>query len=76
MRHDVGVDIYMAMQFAQIENLLNIPTTYFILHTASYYHPENDYSTHNNSILRQMEYIQDLGHEIGIHNDLLTLQIV
>lgn len=76
MRHDVDVDINNAIEMAKLENKLNIPTTYFILHTADYYHPAGDFSTHNNTILSQMLQIQSLGHEIGVHNDLLTLQIV
>jgi hypothetical protein len=76
MRHDVDVDINNALKMAKLEANLGIHTTYFILHTADYYHPKDDYSTHNSTILSQMQYIQNLGHEIGIHNDLLTLQIV
>jgi len=75
IRHDVDADIYTAMNMAKIESNLDIFVTYFILHTAYYYHPSGDFSTHNNTILEKMQYIQELGHEIGIHNDLLSLQL-
>lgn len=76
IKHDIDVDIHSAIILARIEKELNIPTTYFVLHTAKFYHPPKDFATHNDSILAQLQNIKSSGHEIGFHNDLLTLQVV
>ncbi len=76
LRHDVDVAIISAQKMAEIEAQNGVHSTYYILHTASYYHPQNDFEDHNNTVLEQIKKIHGLGHEIGIHNDLITLQVV
>lgn len=65
IRHDVDLDINRALAFARYENKLGIVSTYFLLNTAMYF----DYSQKFLNICKE---IQDLGHSIGFHNDLLT----
>ncbi len=78
IRHDVDHSLESALRMAKIEAKLGIQTTYFILHTAPYYFKVQDGKiVRNESVIDILRTIQDeYGHEIGFHNDLLTLQIV
>jgi len=61
LKHDVDTRLDIALEMAEFEKSQGVKSTYFMLHTADYY---PDYS-----VFRE---IQDLGHEIGFHNDLIT----
>ncbi|MFP4024819.1 MAG: hypothetical protein ACLFVR_09850 [Thiohalospira sp.] len=78
LRHDVDVDLEGALIMAKIENSLNIPSTYYMLHTAKYYsNTSTGKYERNNEILNDFFKIQkDYNCEIGIHNDLVTLEVV
>lgn len=70
MRHDVDDRLDSALAFGRLEHRHGIRSTYFVLHTASYYR-------HDDAFLAALHVLQDeLGHEIGWHNDLLTLQLL
>ena len=66
IRHDVDHDIWTAKKMALIESENNIKSTFFILHTAPYF--RNDLK----QTIKICREIQSLGHEIGLHNDLIT----
>ena len=78
LRHDVDYDIKGALEMAKIEYQNNIRSTYFILHTASYYGvTKKGYFNHNEKIIPILKKIQnEYGHEIGWHNDLVTLELI
>ena len=61
LRHDVDERLDSALTFARLEAERGIRSTYFVLHTASYW-PD-----------RRMRELQELGHEVGLHNDALTV---
>ena len=67
LRHDVDSDINRALRMGQIEYSLGIQSTYFVLHDAKYYG--------NKDFIKKCLKLQDMGHEIGFHNNLLTLAI-
>jgi hypothetical protein len=70
LRHDVDLCLDSAVELARLEQRRGIRSTYFILHTAPYYR-------HGADLLRTLRLLQDdLGHEVGWHNDLVTLQRV
>jgi hypothetical protein len=70
LRHDVDSRLESALALARIEQAHGVRATYFVLHTSSYYRDRE-------ATLRSLRVIQDdLGHEIGWHNDLATLQLV
>jgi hypothetical protein len=70
LRHDVDDRLESAVEFARLEHARGIRSTYFILHTAPYYR-------RSASFLPTLRLLQDeLGHEIGWHNDLLTLHFL
>jgi len=65
IRHDVDVDLDRAIEMASEEAELGIQSTYFLLHSAKYF----DYS---DKFLEKCLKISELGHNIGLHNDLLV----
>jgi len=76
MRHDVDVHIFKALEMAEIEYLYGIRSTYYILGTAYYYGSFSNGLMVRNKCMGDMYLrINFLGHEIGIHNDLLTVMI-
>jgi hypothetical protein len=65
LRHDIDHSIDKALDFARAEYEMGYRSTYFLLHTAPYF----DYS----SLFRdQVRELQDLGHEVGIHNNFIS----
>jgi len=78
LRHDIDYDINSALRFAKREHKLGVKATYFVLHTADYYGVTTvGVATRNPDIYKYLRKIQDeYGHEIGWHNDLVTLQVV
>jgi hypothetical protein len=74
MRHDIDVRPDKALKMAEIEKEMNIPSTYFILHSARYY------GKVKNGVMHRTQGVDDLagqlykdGFEIGIHTDLFTM---
>jgi hypothetical protein len=77
LRHDVEERIASALQVAELEHRHGLPATYFILHTARYYGRVGwRRAGHRESLLPKLQRLQQLGHEVGWHNDLVTLQCV
>ena len=70
IRHDIDSDLETALKLARIENKHGISATYYVLHTAQYYW--SDYlQKRSPRCLKMLKEIQELGHEIGLHNDVL-----
>lgn len=78
LRHDVDRDIQGALEMAAIEHRHDIRSTYFILHTAEYYgETKKNYVKHREELLPLLKKLQnEYQHEIGWHNDLVTLDVV
>ena len=78
LRHDIDHDINGAIEMANIEHKYNISASYYVLHTAKYYLINEDIkSLRDNTVLAYLKKIQNTyDHEIGFHNDLITIQIV
>ncbi len=66
LRHDVDSSLESALELARREYHRDLRATYFVLHTAPYW------SRHD--LLEHVRELQSLGHEIGFHNDLVTLE--
>ncbi|MDX4011749.1 hypothetical protein Q6A86_01995 [Aliarcobacter skirrowii] len=74
IRHDIDSDIIAAAQQAKIENELGIKSSWYVLHTAPYYgYFDNDIFYRHNCMAYYYKYIQDLGHEVGLHTDGLLV---
>lgn len=63
LRHDIDFTLQKALDFAKLENLKNISSTYFILLSTNFY---NIFSKESFEILKE---ISNLGHHIGLHFD-------
>ncbi len=63
MRHDVDYDVSKALEFAEFESKYRINSTYFLLLSSDFY---NIFSP---KILKKIDEIISLGHEIGLHFD-------
>lgn len=63
LRHDIDFDINKAFILSQIENDMEVKSTYFVLTSSDYYNPA---SKQNRSLLQKMN---NLGFEIGLHFD-------
>jgi len=68
LRHDVDDRLDSALRMAELEHRRGVRATYFVLHTAAYYGSPG--------LLDALRRLQELGHEVGWHNDLVTLQLV
>ena len=68
LRHDVDSRLESALELAALEAARGLRATYFVLHTAPYWGEAG--------LLPRLRGLQELGHEVGFHNDLLTLQRV
>jgi hypothetical protein len=68
LRHDVDSRLASALELARLEHERGLHATYFVLHTAPYWNDAD--------LLPRLRDLQELGHEIGFHNDLVTLQRV
>ena len=62
IRHDIDLDLDLALNFLEIENELGIPATYFIRIHGKY----NPLFYKNYKVIKQ---ISDSGQEIGLHHD-------
>lgn len=64
LRHDLDRHVNGVLEMAQIEYEMGVRSTYFPLHTASYF----DYSI---KFIDLWKKVNDLGHEVGLHNNFL-----
>jgi hypothetical protein len=68
LRHDVDSSLESALELARLERERGLAATYFVLHTAPYWR--------KGDLIERLRELQDLGHEVGFHNDLLTVERV
>ncbi len=78
LRHDLDNDLNHAFLFSETEWKLGVRSTYYILHTAPYYlENPNNVAVHSAKIIPILKTMQNERRlEIGLHNDLVTLQAV
>lgn len=76
LRHDIDAQIFSALKMAELEYQNGIRSTYFVLATATYYGTyANNKMIRNKCMGEAYLRINFYGHEIGVHNDLLTVMI-
>jgi hypothetical protein len=76
LRHDVDVQIFKAQEMCEMEYFFGIRSTYYILATARYYGRfVNNILIRNICMGEAYLKLNYYGHEIGIHNDMLTVMI-
>ena len=64
LRHDIDYDLDLALEMSYWENQKGIRSTYYLLHSAGYW---ND-----SGFIEKCLQIQDFGHEIGLHLNILS----
>jgi hypothetical protein len=70
LRHDIDLDINLALEMAKIENSLEMKSTYFFLARSESYNLISDHS------IELLNKIKELGHRISIHFDLMQYKDV
>lgn len=82
LRHDVDWSIENALAMAALESQLGVRSSYFLLHPDGQYLPAN-YFGHvsggqlhiDPKVFSYAKQLLDLGHEVALHNDLITLSL-
>jgi hypothetical protein len=74
LRHDMDHDIENAVRLATLEEALGVQATYYVLPNAWYYRWETPDGIAQMT-LDALERIAALGHEIGLHNDVLAIAV-
>lgn len=82
IRHDVDHDLDFALHIAEAEASRGYRATYFLLPPGSYEKVDNYYGTlENNTIVHAPDLLDkcrrlvDLGHDLGLHNDMVSMAL-
>ncbi len=74
IRHDIDHDIESAVTIGRWEHEHGLRSTFCVLHTAWYYGTfDGRYYHHSAQMIDACLKLQDLGHEINLHNNFVTL---
>ncbi|MEM7623694.1 MAG: hypothetical protein AAF235_10895, partial [Planctomycetota bacterium] len=74
IRHDIDTDIVGALRQAEIEAAYGVRANWVVLHTAPYYgRVRGGVFERHDSMAVVYKRIQDLGHEVSLHTDSLSL---
>jgi hypothetical protein len=77
LRHDVDFNPFKALEMANLEKQYGLRATYFFLATAEYFGKITDKGlVRSPGIEYLIKEIFNTGSEIGIHNDLLSIQFI
>ena len=74
LRHDTDDDIENAVRFARWEATHGFRSTYYVLHT-DWYYPDLRSGRPSRFVLRALDEIASLGHEIGLHNNAIAVAL-
>ncbi len=75
MRHDMDHDVDNAVRFAQWESEIGVRSTYFVQQREWYWGPATGGGP-SAYLLRRLDRIAALGHEIGLHNNAIALGLL
>lgn len=77
MRHDIDVDPITALKMSAEEKKRGIRASYYILPTAPYYGRQTTTGVERYAAMdRLYRQLQNDGHELGVHNDLLSMMLL
>ena len=77
MRHDIDIDPATALRMSEEERKRGLRASYYILPTAHYYGRQTKTGVERYTSMDQLyRQLQNAGHEIGVHNDLLSMMIL
>lgn len=82
LRHDVDYSLESAIMMAQLEHSLNLQSTYYLLHPDGIVENENYFGSVVNgrviikpTVIDAAKRLVELGHEVGFHNDVISLAL-
>lgn len=82
LRHDVDWSIESALAMAALEHQVGVRSSYYLLHPDGDITPSNYFGRIENGelvidprLFDAASRLLDLGHEVGLHNDLITLAL-
>lgn len=67
LRHDIDGKIDASLHMAEIESSMGIQSNYYALHISNYWNEEG---------FHKLLKIQEMGHEVGFHNAIITDRIL
>jgi hypothetical protein len=80
LRHDCDNSLQNALAMARAEHLRGVRSTYYLLHPDGFVAQSNYYGSivdgrlvPHPDLVAAAKYLGDLGHEVGLHNDFITL---
>ena len=69
LRHDIDASLEAALKIAELENKINVSSTYFILFSSEFYNP---FTLESSQIIKK---ILQMGHKLGLHyNELFIIE--
>ncbi len=75
-RHDIDNDPFTAVRMAKEEKKLGLHGSYYVLHSAEYYGKTGPHGVTRYTCMDPLyREIESLGHEVGVHQDLMTLML-
>jgi hypothetical protein len=82
LRHDVDWSLENALMMAKLEETLGIKASYYLLHPDGFVKEENYFGRVvdgklliKESLFDAAKQFMDMGHEVGLHNDLFSLAL-
>jgi hypothetical protein len=75
LRHDMDHDVENSLRFAELEASLGVTSSYYVLHSDWYWRAPGE-SRVSPYALRILGRIASLGHEIGLHNNAITVGLL
>ncbi|NMA20916.1 MAG: hypothetical protein GX927_10100 [Lentisphaerae bacterium] len=76
LRHDIDMDPFTALRMARDEKRAGLFGSYYVLHSAGYYGKvEKGRVVRYSCMDRVYQELYSMGHEVGIHQDLMTLMV-
>jgi hypothetical protein len=75
LRHDMDHDVENSVRFAEWEAAHGFRSTYFVLHT-DWYHHDAKTGEPSKLVLKALDRIASLGHEIALHNNVITAALI
>jgi hypothetical protein len=74
MRHDMDHDVENSVRLAEWEAAHGYRSTYYVLH-GDWYWGDHGKAEPSTFVLNALDRIASLGHEIGLHNNAITLAL-
>lgn len=75
LRHDMDGNFCKAPAMAAVEASMGVRSSYYVRHTDEYYAYDWPWPERRRAILPALREIQDRGHEVGLHFDVVSMAV-